>query len=230
MDTAVPGAGGTEYMDRELMDFLRRAKKANLTMVAANIAVFLILSLAGDTLDARFMLSHGAAYAPYIVTRGEYYRLFTSMFLHFGLTHLLYNMVCLLSLGDLLETIVGPVRYLVIYLLGGIAGSLLSLFRGLHSEIPAVSAGASGAIFAVIGALLSIVLRLRNGQSRSMSKRLALMAGLMILQGFMERGTDNAAHIGGFAAGFILGMILWRRPRQSGKRDTGAWSDRESMI
>ena len=203
-------------MGRELVDFLRRAKKVNLTLVAANAVVFLILSLDGDTMDARFMLAHGAAYAPYIM-RGEYYRIFTSMFLHFGLTHLLYNMVCLLSLGDLLETIVGPVRYLVIYLLGGTAGSLLSLLRGLYAESPAVSAGASGAIFAVIGALLSIVLRLRNEQSRFMSKRLALMAGLMILQGFIERGTDNAAHIGGFAAGLVLGLILWRRPRQDNK-------------
>ena len=216
-------------MLEEMIEFLRSRGKATLALLAANMIVFLVLSVMGSTQSTSFMLQHGACYTP-LILEGEYYRLFTGMFLHFGLTHLLYNMVCLLSLGDLLETIVGPVRYLVIYLLGGIAGSLLSLFRGLHSEIPAVSAGASGAIFAVIGALLSIVLRLRNGQSRSMSKRLALMAGLMILQGFMERGTDNAAHIGGFAAGFILGMILWRRPRQSGKRDTGAWSDRESMI
>ncbi|MCR5161167.1 MAG: rhomboid family intramembrane serine protease [Lachnospiraceae bacterium] len=206
-------------MGRELIDFLKRAKKVNLTLAAANIAVFLILSLGGDTMDARFMLSHGAAYAP-LIMRGEYYRLFTSMFLHFGLTHLLYNMVCLLSLGDLLETIVGPVRYFVIYLLGGTAGSLLSLLRGIYADNPAVSAGASGAIFAVIGALLSIVLRLRNEQSRSMSKRLALMAGLMILQGFMERGTDNAAHIGGFAAGVILGFVLWKRPRRINRWDS----------
>ena len=201
-------------MDRELMDFLKRAKKVNLTIVAVNLVVFLFLSLQGDTTDGRFMLEHGAAYAPYIM-RGEYYRLFTSMFLHFGLTHLLYNMVCLLSLGDLLEKIVGPVRYLAIYLLGGMAGSLLSLLRGLHSVFIPVCAGASGAIFAVIGALLSIVLRLRNEQSRAMSKRLALMAVLMIAQGFMENGTDNAAHIGGFIGGLVLGFILWRRPRRA---------------
>ena len=161
-------------------------------------------------MDSGFMLAHGAAYAP-LIMRGEYYRLFTSMFLHFGLTHLLYNMVCLLSLGALLETIVGPVRYFVIYLLGGLAGNLLSVYVQMRTGNYAVSAGASGAIFAVIGALLVVVIRRHGRLGQIRLERMLLMTALMIAQGFVEAGTDSIAHVGGAIGGFVLAFLLGAR-------------------
>ena len=87
----------------EIRDFLRSRSVANLTVVIINVAVFLILSCFGDTENADFMAAHGASYTPYIVQDGKYYLLITSMFLHFGLSHLFNNMVVLIFMGDILE-------------------------------------------------------------------------------------------------------------------------------
>lgn len=226
---------GSEAAMEEARAFLLSRKKMNLLITAVNIVVFLIFTIIGNTEDVSFMLEHGACYTPAIL-QGEYYRLVTGMFLHFGLYHLAYNMVCLIALGDVLETETGSVRYLLIYFLGGIAGNLLSMalelraagygFAELLSDglpkaeaLPAgstfaVSAGASGAIFAVVGALLYIVIRNKGRLGTITLQRLALMAALSIAQGFTEVGTDNAAHIGGFAAGFLLAVALYHGPRR----------------
>ena len=196
-------------MLEEMTDFLRTRGKAVLGLAAANILVFIWLSLKGSTLNTSFMLEHGACYTP-LILEGEYYRLFTGMFLHFGLVHLLYNMVCLVALGDLLEKEAGTLRFLAIYLLGGVAGNVLSLaldlqgFRGGY----AVSAGASGAVFAVIGGVLWIVIRRKGQFGRISLQRMMLTVVLMVLQGFTESGTDNAAHVGGLVAGLVLAALL----------------------
>ena len=103
------------------------------------------------------MLQCGAAYTPAIM-QGEYYRIFTSMFLHFGPQHLGNNMLVLFVLGGRLERTVGKLKYLLIYLLGGMGGNLLCLFLELDSADFAVSAGASGAVFAVMGAMIYAVI------------------------------------------------------------------------
>ncbi len=192
----------------EVRNAIRSRGKVTLSLVVINIVVFIVLSLQGNTESAAFMAAHGACYAPYIVGNGEYWRLFTAMFLHFGVVHLLYNMVCLLTLGDLLEKVIGPVRYLIIYVIGGLAGNILSVAVGLRTGNYAVSAGASGAAFAVIGALLVVVIRRHGRLGRIRLERMLLMVALMIAQGFVESGTDNMAHIGGVAAGFVLALVL----------------------
>ena len=209
-------------MLEELRSYLRRGQKVNLIIVAVNVLVFIAAELFGSTQDPDYMIRCGAMYLP-LVREGEYYRLFTSMFLHFGLNHLVYNMICLLGLGDLLASMIGAVRYLFVYLTAGLAGNLLSaaLERGGGYK---VSAGASGAIFGVIGALLAIhlVLWLQNRRKEERSApirrdfmvRLLLMSALMLGQGFLEQGTDNAAHVGGFAAGFVLGLLAARYVRR----------------
>ncbi len=223
-------------MAEEARNFLLSRKKMNLLTASVNVLVFLVFTIIGDTEDVSFMLAHGACYTPAILS-GEYYRLITGMFLHFGLYHLLYNMICLIALGDVLETEAGSVKYLLIYFLGGIAGNLLSCWMDLRSagigmqelilgtalmnlnfsyaDFP-VSAGASGAIFAVVGALLYIVIRNKGRLGNITLRRLAWMAVLSLAQGFMEVGTDNAAHIGGFVTGFLLAVLLYHRP--AGKR------------
>ena len=167
----------------ELTAFLKTRKKANLTIVAINVLVFIVFSIIGNTEDVQFMLTHGACFAP-LVEEGEVYRLFTAMFLHFGVEHLIGNMLLLIFLGDTLERVVGSVRYLIIYLLGGLGGNVLSCCIALCRKNYAVSAGASGALFAVIGALVYLVLRKRGDVEGISGKRLLLMAALSIAQGF----------------------------------------------
>ena len=191
----------------EIKSFLRSRQPVNLIIAVANILVFLVLSFLGDTENAAFMAAHGASVTAYVEQR-EYYRLFTCMFLHFGLEHLFYNMLVLIFLGDALEEAVGKVRYLVIYLGGGLIGNVVSVLIEIQKGESIVSAGASGAIFSVIGALVFIVLKNHGNLGIYSGKRLVLMAVLSILQSMTATGVDNSAHIGGFAAGFVLAFLL----------------------
>ena len=182
-------------------------------MIIINIAVFLILSVFGNTEDAVFMLRHGAMYEPMVMQDHEVYRIFTSMFMHFGISHLLNNMVLLGALGWNLELEVGKVRFVIIYLISGIGGNVLSLYHGLSTETYAVSAGASGAIFGLMGALLYVVIANRGRLGRLSGNGLLFMVALSLYFGLTSSGVDNWAHIGGLISGFILAVILYRRPK-----------------
>ena len=205
-------------MFEEALEFLRSRQKVTLFLTVANVAVFIVLSILGSTTDSMFMLRCGACYTPF-VQNGEYWRLLTSVFLHFGLPHLLYNMVCLLALGNMLEEFTGHVRFAAIYLISGIAGNLLTCFVELRRGGGfAVSAGASGAIFGGIGALFWLVLSDRYVSGRVSAQRMILLVVLMVAQGFLEAGTNNIAHVGGLAAGFIVAFLLfppWKKQTES---------------
>lgn len=180
-------------------------------LIVINIAVFLILTVFGDTEDAVFMLGHGAMYEPYIIEGHEYYRIFTCLFLHFGITHLLNNMVMLGALGWNLELEIGKIRFLVIYFGSGIAGNIVSLFYDMSIAQPSVSAGASGAIFGLMGALVYVVIANRGRLGRLSGRGMLIMVALSLYFGLTSSGVDNLAHIGGLAAGFLLAVILYRR-------------------
>lgn len=182
-------------------------------LIVINIAVFLFLSLFGDTEDAAFLLQHGAMYEPMVTQGHEFYRIFTSMFLHFGISHLLNNMVLLGALGWNLELEIGKIRILLIYLVSGIGGNLLSLYHGISAETYAVSAGASGAIFGLMGALLYVVIANRGMLGRLSGRGMLVMVMLSLYFGLTSSGVDNWAHIGGLISGFILGAVLYRRPK-----------------
>ncbi|MFR9146360.1 MAG: rhomboid family intramembrane serine protease [Mediterraneibacter sp.] len=187
-------------------------------LIVINVAVFLILSAMGDTEDAVFMLNHGGMYEPLIVQEHEYYRLFTSMFLHFGMSHLLNNMVLLGALGWNLELETGKIKFLIIYLVSGLGGNLLSLYydQSLPLGERAVSAGASGAIFGLMGALLYVVIANRGRLGRLSGRGMLFMIALSLYYGLTSTGVDNWAHIGGLVCGFILSVILYRPGRTYG--------------
>ena len=200
----------------EIRDFLRSRSVANLTIVIINVAVFLILSCFGDTENADFMAAHGASYTPYIVQDGKYYLLITSMFLHFGLSHLFNNMVVLIFMGDILEKKLGKIRYLLIYFGGGIAGNCLSVYMDIkRAEFP-VSAGASGAVFAVMGAMIYAVIRGRGHIEDLSARQVVIMAAFSLYFGFTSEGVDNAAHVGGFICGFLLAVLLYHPSQRAG--------------
>lgn len=196
---------------------MRRKPEAICTaaLIAVNAAVFLALSLFGDTEDPAFMLRHGAMYEEYVIRGREYYRLFTCLFLHFGIEHLLNNMVLLGALGWNLEAVTGKARFLAIYFGSGLAGNLLSLFFNRASGENVVSAGASGAIFGLMGALLYVVIINRGRLGRLTGRGMLFMAALSLYFGFTSTGVDNLAHIGGIVTGFLLAVVLYRR-RPSG--------------
>lgn len=186
-------------------------------LIVINVGVFFILSLIGMTEDSMFMLDHGAMFVPYIVSGHEYYRLFTSLFLHFGISHLLNNMVMLGALGWNLELETGRIKFLIIYFVSGLGGNLLSLYLDIKANEMVVSAGASGAVFGLMGALLCVVLKNHGRVGRLTNRGLLFMVALSLYFGLTSSGVDNAAHIGGLVCGFITAAVLYRRPRVVGR-------------
>lgn len=192
-----------------------------ISLLTINVIVFFILSFIGMTEDAVFMAEHGAMYAPYIMERGEYYRIFTSMFLHFGFEHLINNMITLAAIGWTLESEIGKVKFLIIYLTSGIGGTLLSMWHDIHTGDYSVAAGASGAIFGLIGATFYIAVR-NHGQVGDVSSRgLLFMAVISLYYGFANGGVDNYAHIGGLVSGILLAVLLYRKRKR--KYSEASW-------
>lgn len=183
-------------------------------LVFLNVCVFLIVELTGLSQDVGHMLKWGAAYPPLIIENREIYRLFTSMFLHFGIEHLINNMLVLFVLGSRLERVIGHLKFALIYLLGGLAGNLISLWMELRQMDWAVSAGASGAVFAVMGAMLFVVLHNRGRIADLSARQILIMAVFSLYFGFASSGVDNAAHLGGLLAGFLLAVILYHPQRK----------------
>ncbi len=180
-------------------------------IIAANVVIFFALSFSGMTEDTEFMLRHGAMYVPYVLNYGEYYRIFTSMFLHFGFEHLMNNMIMLFFIGQGLEFEVGRVKLTIIYFISGLGGSVISMWRDMRIEYYAVSAGASGAIFGLIGAMLYIAVR-NHGRVGSISGGgLMFMAALSLYYGFTGSGIDNYAHVGGLLSGMVTAVLLYRK-------------------
>lgn len=190
-------------------------------LVAINVVVFLMLSLKGMTEDGLFLLQHGAMYVPYMAEKGEYYRIFTSMFLHFGFDHLLNNMVVLAAVGWNLEYELGELKFLLLYLLSGLGGNVLSAWWDIRVGDYAISAGASGAIFGVIGALLYVAIRNRGRVGDISGKGILFMIALSLYYGFSSGGVDNMAHVGGLISGFVLSILLYRKKKS--KYRTVSW-------
>ncbi len=189
----------------------RKKPILTISLVTINVAVFIWLSMFGMTEDGRYMLQHGAMYLPFVIERGEYYRMFTCMFLHFGFSHLMNNMIMLFFLGNVLEEEIGWWKYGFIYILSGLGGNVLSAWNDVHTGIYAVSAGASGAIFGVIGALLFVVIK-NHGRLGNLSGRgMLFMAACSLYHGFTSTGVDNMAHVGGLVTGFLIAALFYRK-------------------
>lgn len=184
----------------------------NMGLIIANIIIFVILCFLGNTTDAEFMVEHGAMDWVDVVEKGQYYRLFTSMFLHFGADHLLQNMLILAVIGYRLERITGKVPYLIIYIGAGLTGAVTSILFTLKASPGTVSAGASGAIFGVMGGLLFCILANLFQKKRYRVEEIGLTGMIFMVcsalsYGFFSTGVDNAAHVGGLIGGFFLTLI-----------------------
>ncbi|MBI2496836.1 MAG: rhomboid family intramembrane serine protease [Opitutae bacterium] len=185
---------------------------ATYVIVALNTAMFVFM---GAVYDAGwfepasmraynlFAASNGAA-----TTDGEWWRLLTSMFAHYGLLHLALNMWALLNVGPFLERLLGRALFWLIYLAAGLQGGLLSI---AWNRDRVWSAGASGAVFGLYGALLGWLLHQKHGLPRGLYRPLLtnslFFAGCNVFFGLTRPGIDNACHLGGFAAGFVLGWL-----------------------
>ncbi|MCI1306210.1 MAG: rhomboid family intramembrane serine protease [Lachnospiraceae bacterium] len=197
--------------NEDIFDRMRKQPEKswiNWILILINVVVFIYAELTGNTNDVEHMLKLGASYAPF-VQAGEYYRLFTSMFLHFGISHLANNMILLLFIGDYVERYMGRICYLILYLSSGVFAGWFSYRHDLASGSTSVSAGASGDIFGVIGCLLVLV-SIHRGHLENMTlTRVILMAAFSLIVGFQTAGVNGYAHLGGFIGGVALTVVLW---------------------
>ena len=200
----------------------RYGKKAyvNGLLIALNVLFFLYLEITGSSEDAYFMYTKGAMFAPAVLEDGEYYRLLTAMFMHFGIRHIMNNMLVLFVIGDNLERALGHVKYLIFYLLCGIGSNWVSMMA--HStDTMTVSAGASGAIFGVVGGLLYVVTANRGQLEDLNTRQLVIMIFFSLYLGYTSTGVDNIAHLSGLVIGFVLAIILYHRPARDRWADGG---------
>lgn len=182
-------------------------------LIGANVLAFAALLSAGAGFwhsSSGVPLAWGASFGP-ATKDGEWWRLGSAMFLHFGVLHLGMNMWALWDGGQLVERMYGHARFAALYVVSGLTGNLVSL---IVQGDRAVSAGASGAIFGIYGALLVFLwrerLQLHPREFRWLFWGVAGFSIATIVFGFLVPGIDNAAHIGGFLSGALIGMVLVR--------------------
>lgn len=206
----------------DFSDYHRRAP-VTLALVALNIVFFLWTEVNGSSEDIQNMYRWGAMYGPAITEDHEYWRLVTAAFLHFGISHIANNMFLLLLMGDRLERALGHVKYLILYLVSAVGANLFSMVLDLRLDpetfCRTVSAGASGAVFGVIGGLLWAVVRNRGRLEDLSARQMMIFAGLSFYYGLTAAGVDSKAHFGGLVTGFVMCMFLYRPKRR------GNWAE-----
>lgn len=189
-----------------------RQAMATYAILAANVIVWLLMEASGGSTRTAVLVRFGAKVNT-LINGGEVWRLFTAMFLHIGLIHLAINSYSLYVMGTLLEPLLGWRRYLAVYVLAGLCASLASYWFNPR----ALSAGASGAIFGLVGAVgmfFFLHRKVFGEAARRMLMNIAVIAAINLFFGLSASGIDNFAHIGGFAGGLVLGAIL--SPRYGG--------------
>lgn len=184
----------------------------NITLAVINVAVFFIMSILERAFGNQYLYQYGAMFPP-AVLGGQWYRLITSSFIHFDIAHLFNNMLLFITLGSYLERVFGKIRYIIFFFSAAVLSSLASMFHMIYSKDLAFSAGASGIVFGMIGALLYMVIRNKGRFQNLTIRRFMIMILLSLYFGFVTAGVDNAAHVGGLCAGFLLGILLYRKEK-----------------
>ena len=170
-------------------------------LIALNIIMFVMMYIFGNgSNNVATLIKFGANYRGTIAYK-EFYRLITCAFLHIGIVHLLFNCYALYIIGPQLESYFGKIKYLIIYLGSAITASLMSI---IFSD--SISAGASGALFGLFGALLFFGYHYRVYLGSVLKSQIIPLIVFNLLFGFTVSGIDNAAHIGGLIGGYLLAM------------------------
>jgi rhomboid protease GluP len=189
--------------------------KITYSFIILNLIVYMFSAVFSGNLidmDMQVLVDMGALYGPLTVLKGEWWRLFTAMFLHAGLTHLLMNMFSLYLIGRGAEIYFNMKSYLSIYLFSGLLGGLASLY--MHPA--SVGIGASGAIFGVFGALAGFFLAHREKigtHTKAFMKEFSIIIGINMVIGFSIPSVDVSAHAAGLVVGFIGGFVLSKDPK-----------------
>lgn len=183
------------------------------SIIAINIIVFILMYILGNgSTDPYTLIKFGANYRGSVINH-EFYRLITCAFIHIGFMHLTLNTYSLYVIGVQLESYFGKLKYIIIYLFSAITASLMSVIL-----TDSISAGASGALFGLLGALLYFGYHYRVFLGGVLKSQIIPLIIVNLAFGFMMSGIDNAAHIGGLIGGFLIAMAVGV-PNKSSKSD-----------
>ena len=177
----------------------------NIILALVHAAVFAVCLMTGD----RLYLA-GQCVTVSVIAGREYYRLFTSIFLHSGISHLGSNLLVQVLMGNAVERNLGHIKYLILYLVSGVCGNIVSVLFDYSQGVNTCSVGSSGAVFGVMGALVLLIIKGRKKlqSGSSLIYRAAFAVFYSVYSGFRNPYTDNAAHVGGLAAGLLLGLVF----------------------
>ncbi|MFS0869919.1 rhomboid family intramembrane serine protease [Paenibacillus xylanilyticus] len=185
----------------------------------ANVVMFIVLAVNGGSTNTMTLLKFGAL-TNHEFFSGEWWRYFTSIFLHAGFSHLLFNSFALVVFAPPMERLLGSVRYGLLYLGGGILGNILAVAWYNTAGEVTISVGASGAIYAIYGAFLYVALFQRTMMDEASRKTLYTLLAFGIIFSFAMSNISWMAHLGGLLGGFfIYGLLirLWK-PRKFRKQ------------
>ena len=185
----------------------------NTIIIILNIIVHIIIHVSGLFGGRDKLLSEGELSWQIVGQTGEYYRLLTAMFIHYDFSHLFNNMLVLFFVGDKLEKSIGKRKYLVVYFGSGILAGIASMGYNMFQHNEVVSVGASGAIFGVVGAMLYVLIANKGRVEDMTSRQMLFFIVFSLYGGFTSVNVDNAAHVGGFLAGILVAVLVYRRPK-----------------
>ncbi len=189
-------------------------------IIFINVLIYLCMSFFGEgSYDNNTLLRYGALFKPYLTELNQYYRLLTCAFVHVGLVHLLFNMYALYIVGAQLESFLGKIQFLAVYLFSAVTGSIMSC---VFTE-NAISAGASGAIFGLLGSLLYFGYHYRVYLGNVLKSQIIPLIVFNLLLGFVLVGVDSAAHIGGLIGGLLITMALGIKYKSSLSKKINGW-------
>src|SRR5437773_10477580 len=204
------------------LDFLQAvwARRSTYTYIffALNILVFLLMALAGGSTNGATLMAFGVK-SNAEIAKGQWWRFVTPIFIHIGLLHLFFNSYALWIVGPQVEKLYGGGRFVILYVLTGVAG-----VYGSYAYHPdTISAGASGAIFGLFGVLLAFGIRYRNSIppffKRAVGTGVLPVIVINLIIGFTIPAIDNSAHIGGLLAGALLALVIpFQRPGEETPR------------
>lgn len=190
--------------------FKKRVPYVTLGIILINFVVFLLMYLFGkDSHDVQTLVKFGALYKPF-VKNGEFFRLITCAFVHIGVVHLLVNSYSLFIIGSQMESFLGKLKYLFVYIISALFGSLMSIV--FHET---VSAGASGAIFGLLGSMLYFGYNYRVFLGNVLRSQIIPLIILNLVIGFFIPGVDVAAHVGGLLGGIIATQAVGLKHKTS---------------
>jgi rhomboid protease GluP len=203
---------GLEGLGNVAVELLRKKEKNNMrncgitiSLISINIIIYIISAIMSDNfwdISSSVLLILGGKYGP-LINDGEWWRILTCNFLHGGLIHIGMNMYSLYAIGPQIEEIFGKIKYVIIYTVAGISSSLLSYYLAPNT----LSIGASGAIFGLLGALLSFAIKEKDRINKGAITNIVVIVAINLYIGTTIPNIDNYAHLGGFLGGIISSIL-----------------------